>query len=288
VRGADDGGHVRAELSRIDVDDVLVLRLDSEEVDTGTGLALRGPGDGEPVVRVHDVDRQGAHVRARLAGLPLDEGNWDVLWIDREGNTAPVSTRDAGLDLADRVAYVQERRERQLRAFRDQDGRLRVWAAPATPYAEVGWVEVDTDSDTVTVSGVLAYATGPADTSAAELVARQRELDGLLTAPAGLDGPRFRCTVPLAPIAAAHVAERGNNEWDLWLRTPDDRPDLRLAMHADDIVGKKRKIIYPQAEVEVPERGPEDAGARTVRVRPYYTVTDELSLLAVEHDGGDR
>lgn len=275
---------MRAELSRIDADDVLELRLDSDHGDTGAGLALRRHGDGEAAVRVTDLEREGARVRARLAGLPLADGVWDVLWIDGRGRSVPLSTRDTGLSLADRITYLRGRRERELRTLRDRDGRLRVRAAAATPYAEVGWVDVDTAEGTVTVSGVLAYAPEQRGAATAEVVARQRDLDGRLTAPAELDGPRFHCVIPLGPVADAHVRERRHNEWDLWLRTPDGRRELRLAMHADDIVGKKHKIVYPGAVVDAPGAG--DAAA--VRVRPYYTVKDDLSLLAVEHTGGGR
>ncbi|MFE3460692.1 hypothetical protein ACFXKD_24370 [Nocardiopsis aegyptia] len=277
---------MRAELSRIDAEDVLELRLDSDHGDQGGGLALRRHGDGEAAIRVTDLEREGARVRAHLAGLPIADGVWDVLWIDGQGRSAPLSTRDTGLSLADRIAYLRGRRERELRALRDRDGRLRVRAATATPYAEVGWVDVDagTGTGTVTVSGVLAYAPEHRGTATTEVVVRQRGLDGRLSAPAELDGARFHCAIPLAPIADAHVPERRHNEWDLWLRTPDGRQELRLAMLADDIVGKKRKIVYPETVVDAGER----AGGAAVRIRPYYTVKDDLSLLAVEDTGGDR
>ena len=277
---------MRAELSRIDTEDVLELRLDSDEGGPVAGLALRRHGDEEPAIRVTDLEREGAHVRAHLAGVPIPDGVWDVLWVDGQGRSAPLPTRDTGLSLADRIAYLRGRRERELRTLRDREGLLRVRAATVGPYAEVGWVDVDTGTGTVTVSGVLAYTPehrGGAAT--AEVVARQRGLDGRLTAPAEIDGAHFRCVIPSAPIADAHVCERRHNEWDLWLRTPDGGRELRLAMHADDVVRKKRKIVYPEAVVDAPERAD---GPAAVRIRPYYTVDDELSLLAVEHAGGDR
>ncbi|WP_304451195.1 hypothetical protein [Nocardiopsis sp. YSL2] len=276
---------MRAELSRIDAEDVLELRLDSGHGDQGAGLALRRRGDGEAAIRVTDLEREGARVRAPLAGLPISEGVWDVLWIDGEGRSAPLATRDTGLSLADRLTYLRGRHERELRTFRDRDGRLRLRSAAATPYAEVGWVDVDTGTGAVSVSGVLAYAPDDQGADTAEVVARQRGLDGRLAVPAELDGARFHCVIPLAPIADAHEHERRHNEWDLWLRTPGGGRGLRLAMHADDIVGKKRKIVYPEAVVDAGERA---GGAAAVRIRPYYTVKDELSLLAVEHAGGGR
>ncbi|RKS04688.1 hypothetical protein DFP74_0256 [Nocardiopsis sp. Huas11] len=276
---------MRAELSRIDTEDVLELRLESDHGGTGAGLALRKTGDEGTAIHV-GLEWEGSRARAPLAGLPIADGVWEVLWVDGEGRSVPLSTRDAGFSVAERISYLRGRRERELRALRDQDGRLRVHSAAVSPYAEVGWVEVGTDAGTVTVSGVLAYESEPEHGgTAAEIVARQRGLDGLLTAPAEIDGARFRCVVPLAPVAEAHVFERKHNEWDLWLRTHDERPELRLAMHADDIVDKKRKIVYPTAVVDT---GAGNEGAAQVRVRPYYTAKDELSLLALEHDGGAR
>ncbi|OLT27698.1 hypothetical protein BJF83_17725 [Nocardiopsis sp. CNR-923] len=269
---------MRAELSRITARDELELRLAADEDDAGAGLALvRSETAGDPVP-VTDVEREGRVVRARLADLALEEGTWDVVSVDRSGSAMPVLTRDSGLSLRRRVDYVRHPRTRDLRAMRDPRGRLRLVSASVTPYAEVEWVEVTPEA--VTVSGFLAYAPGRDGAATGEVVARQRGLTGVETAPARLDGDRFACAIPLPPLARAFQPMRRHNEWDLWLRLPEDEPELRLASHADDVVGKKGKVVYTGVDLAGGEAD------TTVRIRPYYTVRDEFSLLANARNGG--
>ncbi|MEV2278555.1 hypothetical protein AB0I72_23515 [Nocardiopsis sp. NPDC049922] len=269
---------MHAEISRITARDVLELRLTADEEDTGAGLALvRSESEGD-AVPVTDVEREGRLVRARLADLALEDGTWDVVSVGRSGSSNPVLTRDSGLSLSHRVDYVRRPRTRDLRAIRDPRGRLRLVSASVTPHAEVEWVEVA--PGTVTVSGFLAYAPERDGVATGEVVARQRGLDGVVTAPARLDGDRFECAIPLPPLATAFQPRRKHNEWDLWLRLPDAGTELRLASHADDVVGKKGKVVYAGVDLA---GGDADT---TVRVRPYYTVRDEFSLLATARSGG--
>ncbi|WP_017595080.1 hypothetical protein [Nocardiopsis potens] len=270
-------------MNRIDAADVLELRIaDAGEPGGDFGLALRRRGDGgadqppDARIPITEVRRSGRRITAGLSGLPIADGAWEVLWTDREGRSGAVATTDPGLHLADRFAYLERPRRRVLRLLRDERGRLLLRSSSASPYAEVARVRLD--GDRVLLSGVLAYTPDPQDASAL-LIARQRGLDGELSAPAELDGRGFRCAVPLAPLAAAHRPERPHNEWDLWLRVPGTGAELRLGSRADDVVGKKRKTVFPETGL--------DGGPGRVLVRPYYTVHDDLSLLAVEA-GGDR
>jgi len=266
-------------MNRIDAADVLELRIAAAGGEPGgeVGLALRRRGgDGAeqaPGTRIPitEVRRSGRRITAGLSGLPIADGAWEVLWTDREGRSGAVATTDPGLHLADRFAYLERPRRRVLRVLRDERGRLLLRSSSASPYAEVARVRLD--ADRVVISGVLAYTPDPQDASGL-LIARQRDLDGELTAPAELDGRAFRCELPLAPLAAAHRPERPHNEWDLWLRVPGTGEELRLGSRADDVVGKKRKTAFPEAEL--------DGGPARVLVQPYYTVHDDLSLLAVE------
>ncbi|WP_236700636.1 hypothetical protein [Allosalinactinospora lopnorensis] len=228
-------------------------------------------------MRVTNVRLLGDQIRAELGDLALDDGTWEVLWIDRDGRHNPVATKDSGFNLAERVAYLAEPRKRELRVLRDPQGGLWLRSTSVTPYAEVAWVEVGEES--VTVSGVLAYAPRSEGRTAARVVACQRQRSGVVVAEADLVDGRFSCEIPLRPIVAEHDPDRAHNEWDLWLQTNAEESGLRLGAHADDIVEKKAKVSYP----DVLLRGAGDA----IRIRPYYTVDDELSLLAtVARDGG--
>ncbi|WP_233515108.1 hypothetical protein [Marinitenerispora sediminis] len=235
-------------------------------------LALRSRGDQPKTVHVPGLRREGDQIRADLATIPLPDGTWDVMWVSRDGRSEPVATRDPGFSLAERAAYLAEPRDRELRVIRGPEGRLRLRSAPARPYAEVEWVDV-TDSH-VAISGVLAYVPRTPGRQEARLVARQRELSGVLTVDAEVADGAFSVRVPLADMAAAHESARAHNEWDLWLTTPADGRELRLASLADDIVGKKKRISFPSTVLA--------GAAGRVRIRPYYTVHDHLSLLATE------
>nr|WP_184079685.1 hypothetical protein [Nocardiopsis mwathae] len=275
-------------MSRIDSGDVLELRLRDHdgrggEAGDGASLALRrgGAADADAVIPITSVRRSGDRVLADLKDLPIDEGTWDVLWVGPDGHPTPLGTRDPGLNLRDRVAYLRRPRHRELRAIRDPKGRLRLRAVAVTPYAEVVWVDVGAES--VTVSGLLAYTAQREGAASAELIARQRARSGVVAAPAELVDGRFTCEIPLRPLVAAHDLERAHNEWDLWLQadTEAGAPDgLRLASHADDVVGKKKKVVYAGTTLS--------AGGPAVRVRPYYTVHDGLSLLATLAERGER
>ncbi|RNL82352.1 hypothetical protein EFW17_19780 [Halostreptopolyspora alba] len=269
-------------MSRIDNRDVLELRF-RDVVSGVTGgeratLALRHREDAAKTVRITNVRSEGGEVRADLGDLPLDDGTWDVLWIDHDGRHNPVATKDPGFSLAERQAYLAEPRRRELRVIRDPQGRLRLRSTSVTPYAEVSWVEVG--SETVTVSGVLAYAPRGEGRATAQIVADQRELSGAVVAEADLVDGRFTCDIPLRPIVTQHDPDRAHNEWDLWLRTPSHEEGLRLGAHVDDIVGKKKKVVFPGVLL----RGVADS----IRIRPYYTVDDELSLLATIGREGRR
>ncbi|MDA8371358.1 MAG: hypothetical protein M0026_16035 [Nocardiopsaceae bacterium] len=268
---------MEVELSRIDSADVLELRFQGvgaagQSKSDGASLALRYRGDADRIVRVTGVQGADDRIRADLHDVPLDDGTWDVLWVDGEGRRSHIATSDSGLSLADRITYLRRPRRRELRTVRDPRGRLRLRAAAVVPYAEVEWVGVE--ADTVTVSGLLAYTSCGGGTTEGCVVARQRERTGSLTAPAGLAEGRFCAEIPLSLMAGAHDFGRAHNEWDLWLRLPCSGDELRLGAHADDITGKKKKFVYPDALL------PEG-----VRILPYYTVDDEFSLLATAEVG---
>ncbi|NYE49676.1 hypothetical protein HDA32_004796 [Spinactinospora alkalitolerans] len=245
----------------------------AEEADAG--LALRSRGEGAETVPVPRVRREGGRLRAELDELPLADGVWDVVFVRADGRTEPVATADPGFSLRERSAYLAEPRQRELRVVRTPEGRLRLRAASVLPYAEVE--RIDIDETEITVSGVPAYVPRRPGRQEAQLVVRQRKRSGVVTVEAELADAAFRCRIPLAPMSEAHDFDRAHNEWDLWLRTPLADAELRLASRADDIVGKKKRFTFPAAVLGGAER--------RVRIRPYYTVDDDLSLLATDARG---
>ncbi|GAA3750930.1 hypothetical protein [Salinactinospora qingdaonensis] len=272
---------MQAEISRVDVHDTLHLRFGEAPPalvgESEPALALRSRGDHTETVRVRRVQREGGHVRADLSELPLADGVWDVLLLDTEGKARPVTTADSCFSLAERAAYIEVPRQRELRVQRGATGQLRLRSAQARPYAQIEWVEV---GDThVTVSGVPAYLPQRSGRQEAHIVARQRKRPGVVTADAEFVDSTFHCRIPLRPMVDAHDFQRKHNEWDLWLSVAYAGVELRLASHADDVNGKKERVSFPGAVLDA------EAG-RHVRVNPYYTVYDGLSLLARAVAGG--
>ncbi|MGW8374924.1 hypothetical protein [Streptomyces sp. ODS28] len=81
-----------------------------------------------------------------------------------------------------------------------------------------------------------------------------------LTAPAGTEPGRA------APGRTAPEQHPREWTWDLYLALGEDRGLLRLGRHLDDVQGKKRIFVYPAQH------------AAGVRVVPYYTIKDNLSV----------
>lgn len=265
---------MQAEKSRVDCGDVLELRLADDQRDRAEGseevLTLRRTEEPRTRVPASGVHTSSRDIRVELGKLPLENGVWEVLRAGSEGSTVPVETRDSGFSLARNMEYLGQPRERKLEALRSPDGALLLQVSAVAAYAEVGWV--DSGTDTVTVSGTLAYTERTRESPGAEIVARQRGRSGTASAPAEVDSGQFHCEIPVKPLLEAHDPDRKRNEWDLWLRFPESGRELRLATHADGVPAKKRKVLYPAV---TPAGG-------NLRIRPYYTVDDTFSLLATE------
>ncbi|MCX4237044.1 hypothetical protein [Streptomyces ortus] len=80
--------------------------------------------------------------------------------------------------------------------------------------------------------------------------------------PARVKGDRFEGELPIADLLTPDPAEI--EEWDIHLTDGESR--LRAGRHLDDIHGKKKIMVFPEQRVH------------GLRVRPYYTVKDNLSL----------
>ncbi|MGI5119007.1 hypothetical protein ACQEU5_05605 [Marinactinospora thermotolerans] len=260
---------MRVDVSRIVDGDVLELELlDRTAEDAHLLLLPTGKNKGVVEAIPLPLDIKDGTAHADLARAEIPPGTWVVRWVEA-GKKRPIITSDPCYDVAEVARALSRPAGRRHLPLRTSDGRLRIQVRQTRPYARIE--RVDVAESEITLAGILAY--GPALRGPAELVARQRGLSGELRVPATVDGSRFGVTVPLAPLADAHVLERPHNEWDLTLVLPDSGTDLHVGTHDDDIVGRKGRFSYPEVLVE--------SASGRLRVRPYYTVKDHLAILAV-------
>ncbi|MFF4409565.1 glycosyltransferase [Streptomyces sp. NPDC001404] len=161
------------------------------------------------------------------------------------------------------------------------DGRLalRVWRRER--HAEI--TDVAVEAGTVTVTGRLFGPDGatPVDRPTAVLRARRSTRAADLELPLEIRAPgpgrRDPCTFTLC-FAAADLGSAGagpHDDWDLWLVPRAEQDPVRAGRLLDDIVNRKSVDVYPHIEVTAADRGP-------VRVRPFFTPSNELSVNAVE------
>ncbi|MFD7708837.1 hypothetical protein [Streptomyces sp. NPDC059786] len=94
------------------------------------------------------------------------------------------------------------------------------------------------------------------------LLVRRARTDERLRYAARLAGDRFESELPIADLTTEDPAAL--EEWDIHLT--DGEVELRAGRQLDDIRGKKKIMVFPEQRTG------------TLRVRPYYTVKDNLSL----------
>ncbi|MGC5563623.1 hypothetical protein ACPYPG_12340 [Streptomyces sp. FR-108] len=102
----------------------------------------------------------------------------------------------------------------------------------------------------------------PADGDWRLLLTRRGHPGRPLDYPAQVKGDRFEGELPIADLVTPDPAE--TEEWDIHLT--DGQARLRVGRQLDDIHGKKKIMVFPEQRVH------------GLRVRPYYTVKDNLSL----------
>lgn len=93
--------------------------------------------------------------------------------------------------------------------------------------------------------------------------------------PADDYGGRFRVRIPLEALATACTAREW--VWDLYLDCPGADPveePLRVGRRWDDIAGRQQSFVYPAQR------------AAGVRVEPYFTVKDNLSIVCAREPAG--
>ncbi|MFF7394066.1 glycosyltransferase family 4 protein [Streptomyces scabiei] len=269
ARALDDGG--------------LTVLLDPAELPSGPldfiARLRRDPGKREvrvPVLPSADAPDTVVRAALRPAEHTLAEGRWDC-YVAPRGSNKRVRLGARLVEqakLVGRSPWVDPRGVGAWIPYPTVDGflALRTWLRPA--HAEIDEVEVG--EGTVTVTGtVLGAAESVAGVVAEGAVARvvsRADSAYDFGVPVWAVGERgFRFTVPYGELMG-----RRSVEHDLWDLRLGDVPVGRIG---GDVVERRKTDLVPGQMFEHRERG------RT-RVRPYFTVNNELALSAKDLDGG--
>ncbi|MDX2605813.1 glycosyltransferase family 4 protein [Streptomyces caniscabiei] len=265
ARATADGGLTvlfdPAELPSGDLDFVVRLRRDP----------------GKRQVRVPVLPSAGASGDVLRATLnpgehTLAEGRWDC-YVAPRGSNKRVRLRARLVEqaaLVGRAPRVDERGVGAWIPYPTVDGflALRTWLRPA--HAEIDAVEVGEGA--VTVTGTLLGGAGPVATGAVVRVVSRADSAYDFTVAAWAVGERgFRFTVPYGELMA-----RRSVEHDLWDLRLGEVPVGRIG---GDVVERRKTDLVPGQEFEHGERG-------STRVRPYFTVNNELALSAKDVSAG--
>ncbi|MBP5867798.1 MULTISPECIES: glycosyltransferase family 4 protein [Streptomyces] len=256
----------------------LVVRLDPAELPAGpldfVARLRRDPGErqiGVPVLPSADAPDTVVQAVLRPTEHTLAEGRWDCYVVPR-GTTKRLRLTARLVEQAALVGRPPSAGRDGVGAwipYPTADGflALRTWLRPA--HAEIDTVEVGEESVTVTAT---LYGDADAVREGAEVRAVSRTDTAYdFTVVARAVGERVvRFTVPYGEIMARRAVEH-----DLW--------DLRVAgvpvgRIGGDVVERRKTDLVPGRVFPHAERG------RT-RVRPYFTVRNELALSA--RDAGE-
>ncbi|WP_432096800.1 hypothetical protein [Streptomyces sp. bgisy100] len=166
-------------------------------------------------------------------------------------------------------AIEEEPAHAEIEEVWPRDGRIRVVGFVADPPGGAR-PPVRDDSKVPDDSRVPYDSEAPHDRAVpdgteAVLVARSRGAHGTeVRAGTHLRNGRFDAGLPVDALAAG--CDGRKLTWDLYLLAAPGADELRLGRHLDDIRGKKKIFTYPAQT------------AGSVRVKPYFTVKDNLSV----------
>ncbi|MFM9558419.1 MULTISPECIES: glycosyltransferase family 4 protein [Streptomyces] len=255
----------------------LTVLLDPAELPSGdldfVARLRRDPGKRQ--VRVPVLPSGGASggvLRATLSPgeHTLAEGRWDC-YVAPRGTNKRVRLRARLVEQAALVGRAPREDERGVGAwipYPTVDGflALRTWLRPA--HAEIDAVEVGEGAVTVTgtvLGGAGSVVTGAVEGAVVRVVSRADSAYDFTVAAWAVGERGFRFTVPYGELMA-----RRSVEHDLWDLRLGEVPVGRIG---GDVVERRKTDLVPGQEFEHGERG------RT-RVRPYFTVNNELALSA--------
>ncbi|MFI9082109.1 glycosyltransferase family 4 protein [Streptomyces sioyaensis] len=225
----------------------------------------------------------------------LGEGVWD-LFAERPGSgrrlhiTGRVIDQRGAMHAAERGGVEAAACNRVPFKTKEKGAlALRSWSRPV--HAESADIEVA--DQRITLTGALRGAATVGATPTLEL--RRRGKAGQqavqkLEFPGERQGERgFKVTIPCTSPAAQQLT--AHDVWDVWLRYAPDAKPVKVGRILDDIVEKKDVFTYPLTIL--PKRG--QGGALSalsrkvrgtplekVRVRLFYTVTNDLALNVVD------
>ncbi|MEV5506470.1 glycosyltransferase family 4 protein [Streptomyces orinoci] len=253
-------------------DGSLLVRLRAAQLTAeDTHLLLRHRGSkGKEAVRVPlPAQRGDTWVEARLdrGAHTLAEGRWDC-YAERAGDktrrrlTAGLVEQKALLGLALPAGAVTA-----WVPYETSDGYLAVRTWQRDRHAEAAEVRVGEDGVTLTVT-----AHGTTLGTGAELIARLRGADGAVAdvrAPLA-DGTG---TLPYQPMSTRRGEEQ--DLWDLYIRPAAGAALVRVGRLGGDFADRKGIDTFPAAT-----RG-------EVRLRPYFTVTNDLTVSVKDSAGED-
>ncbi|MFF6781587.1 glycosyltransferase [Streptomyces sp. NPDC012510] len=263
--------------ARATADGGVTVLLDPAELPSGPldfiARLRRDPGKRQIRVPVlPSADAPDTVVRATLsrAEHSLAEGRWDC-YVAKRGTNKRVRLTVRLVEqaaLVGRAPGVDQRGVAAWIPYPTVDGflALRTWLRPA--HAETDAVEVGEGS--VTVTGTLHGSAAPLGEGAVAHVVSRTDTAYDFTVPAWAVGERgFRFTVPYGELMA-----RRSVEHDLWDLRLGDVPVGRIG---GDVVERRKTDLMPGQMFEHFERG------RT-RVKPYFTVNNDLALSAKDVD----
>ncbi len=254
----------------VESDGTLTVALRSEQLTAAdTHLLLRHRGTkGKEALRVELPKRrepgERVEVRVERSAHTLAEGRWDS-YVERSGDK---TRRRLAAEL------VEQKRLLNLPLtesgdgvghwvpYETSDGFLAVRTWQRAVHAEATEVVVGEDGITVAVDVGPALG-GKRLGDGAELVARLRGGDGSVGDVRAPVENHSGC-LPYEPMSRRHGAEA--DLWDLWVRPSKGAELVRLGRLRGDFADRKGIDTFPAAA-----RG-------EVRLRPYFTVTNDLTV----------
>ncbi|WP_328538766.1 glycosyltransferase family 4 protein [Streptomyces sp. NBC_00344] len=162
---------------------------------------------------------------------------------------------------------------------------LRSWNRPV--HAEAG--DITVDGAELTVSGTLVGRAG-LDADPVLLLRRRGSTPDEITfrgSRHGRDG--FRFTFSCARPADRQLSR--NDYWDMWLRYAPDAQPVKIGRVLDDVIDKKAVYAYPATVLRKKRpwgtlrkavRKVRGRPQQRVRVRAYYTVSNDLALTVAD------